>query len=564
MFRQVRDAVLKATGQKQEPFLYGSLGAEPVYFVPAEATPSESSKATEATIFISYASADRDRAEELAHSLQVDGYTVWWDTKLLGGQQYRKAILAQLEMARATIVIWTKASVESDWVYDEASRARAAGKLIPIRVRELDPKEIQPPFGALHTVLFDDRAGLHAALAGRNVLPAPSAAKSAPSSPGPVDERTLEHDYWVAIQASKDPTDFETFLQKFTHGVYDSVARKRVETLIAEASSDLIAHFLREHPNSDRAALARARLVEIEWRKAEQGNDSVKLRASIARYPDSAQIPHAKAALARLEWERIRSSEDAAEIEQVLADLGDTNEAMLARQRLASLHEEDAAWTRAASANDAASLRHYLSVFPRGKHATEVKARLKAMGHPWLWQSLSAAWARLPTKRTVDTLRDFPADYSDGANTHMATAEPAAPLAASQRAKEEKAIPVISFSELLDVIKAFFSRKGYGAERNVFLDPVPDKITKDAKLLFPRSQNERIVAALTSTFSNDAIVFTDCAIYFRAKPFFEKKDRVSYEQLKKREPQSKMSTGNVIFADTSDDAVFSCGKTRCT
>ena len=45
-------------------------------------------------------------------------------------------------------------------------------------------------------------------------------------------------------------------------------------------------------------------------------------------------------------------------------------------------------------------------------------------------------------------------------------------------------------------------------------------------------------------------MFTDCAIYFRAKPFFEKKDRVSYEQLKKREPQSKMSTGNVIFADT--------------
>jgi hypothetical protein len=73
-------------------------------------------------------------------------------------------------------------------------------------------------------------------------------------------------------------------------------------------------------------------------------------------------------------------SEDAAEIEQVLADLGDTNEAMLARQRLEAAREEDTAWTSASSANDAASLRQYLNVFPRGKHAADAKAKLKAIG----------------------------------------------------------------------------------------------------------------------------------------------------------------------------------------
>jgi hypothetical protein len=379
LFRQMRDAVLKATGQKQEPYLYGSLGAEPVYFVPEEAAPEETSKATEAAVFISYASADRDCAEDLARSLESEGYTVWWDTKLLGGQQYRKAILAQLDTARAAIVIWTKASVESDWVYDEASRARSAGKLIPIRVRELDPKEIQPPFGALHTVLLNDGAGVRAALAAHSVLPGLRAEKHPSSAPGPVDERTLEHDYWVAIQASKDPTDFETFLEKFAQGVYAPVARKRVETLIAEASLDLIAHFLREHPDSDHSALARERLVQLEWAKVEDATDPAKLRTFIARYPDSAEATRARSLLAKLEWERIRSSEDASEIEQVLVDLGDTNEAGLARRRLATLREEDAAWTRAAAANDAASLQQYLSAFPRGKHAAEVKTRLKAM-----------------------------------------------------------------------------------------------------------------------------------------------------------------------------------------
>jgi hypothetical protein len=36
LFRQVRDDVLTATGRKQEPFVYGSLPGEDIFFVTAK------------------------------------------------------------------------------------------------------------------------------------------------------------------------------------------------------------------------------------------------------------------------------------------------------------------------------------------------------------------------------------------------------------------------------------------------------------------------------------------------------------------------------------------------
>jgi uncharacterized caspase-like protein len=36
LFRKVRDRVREATGKRQEPFLYGTLGSEPLYFKVAQ------------------------------------------------------------------------------------------------------------------------------------------------------------------------------------------------------------------------------------------------------------------------------------------------------------------------------------------------------------------------------------------------------------------------------------------------------------------------------------------------------------------------------------------------
>ena len=386
LFRQVRDTVLRATGRRQEPYLYGSLGADPIYLVPAVAAAAPAPEAPSAPdVFISYSSADREQAEELARALEAEGYRVWWDTKLLGGQQYRKAIVSQLDAAHAAVVIWTESSVDSDWVYDEATRARNAGKLIPVRAASLDPKAIQPPFGALHTILLGDRTGLRGALKRQGITPSQAGAVSSASDvraepSGPVDERTLEHGYWTAIQASSDPCDFETFLEKFPYGIYAAVARKRVEALIASASDrGMLENFLSQHPNSSHAGLAAARRVALEWAGLEKAGDPQRLRDFISRQGRGAEVEKAKATLATVEWRRLAASNDAGDIEQTVGDLRGFPEEALANARLAALRADSAAWSVALGGNDVASFERYLKQFPQGAHVADAKDKLNTL-----------------------------------------------------------------------------------------------------------------------------------------------------------------------------------------
>jgi tetratricopeptide (TPR) repeat protein len=124
-----------------------------------------------ADIFISYSRDSRALVEKLAANLIRCGYSVWWDTDLVGGGNYRDAILKRLSDAKVVIVVWTLQSVVSEWVISEAERARAQRKLIPIKISSVKPNDIPPPFDVLHTEEFDDferimRALTHAGLSG--------------------------------------------------------------------------------------------------------------------------------------------------------------------------------------------------------------------------------------------------------------------------------------------------------------------------------------------------------------------------------------------------------------
>ena len=43
-------------------------------------------------IFISYARADRPRAEAIAKALEEHGWSVWWDWNIPGGEAFRQVI----------------------------------------------------------------------------------------------------------------------------------------------------------------------------------------------------------------------------------------------------------------------------------------------------------------------------------------------------------------------------------------------------------------------------------------------------------------------------------------
>ncbi len=85
-------------------------------------------------VFISYSSKDRDVAAAIAKELTRHNIEVWWDTELLGGENYRNKIAQVIAKAPATIVIWSKSSTESEWVVGEASAARERKTLIPVQI----------------------------------------------------------------------------------------------------------------------------------------------------------------------------------------------------------------------------------------------------------------------------------------------------------------------------------------------------------------------------------------------------------------------------------------------
>jgi adenylate cyclase len=105
-----------------------------------------------ADVFVSYAQEDRSLAGKLATALDTAGYSVWWDRDLTGGARYPVAIEAQLNAAKAVLVVWTKASISSHWVADEAEVGRETGRLVPIT-----PDGSMPPLGFRQFQVIDFR-----------------------------------------------------------------------------------------------------------------------------------------------------------------------------------------------------------------------------------------------------------------------------------------------------------------------------------------------------------------------------------------------------------------------
>ena len=102
-------------------------------------------------IFISYAREDRALAHRLAHALEQEGFKVWWDWDLIGGTNYRAKIREVIAEAKKAIVLWSRHSVVSGFVIDEATEAKKLGKLVPVSVDETDPPF---GFGDLHTIVL--------------------------------------------------------------------------------------------------------------------------------------------------------------------------------------------------------------------------------------------------------------------------------------------------------------------------------------------------------------------------------------------------------------------------
>jgi hypothetical protein len=95
-------------------------------------------------IFISYNNKDKDKdkAKLFATLLAQQGWSVFWDKNIPPGKTFDEYIGEQLDAAKCVIVLWSKTSVSSDWVKEEAQRGAARKVLVPIFI-----EQVAPPLG---------------------------------------------------------------------------------------------------------------------------------------------------------------------------------------------------------------------------------------------------------------------------------------------------------------------------------------------------------------------------------------------------------------------------------
>jgi len=100
-------------------------------------------------VFVSYARENREAAQRLADALAEKRLRVWWDRDLVAGSEFATVIELQLNSAAVVIGLWSNESVRSAFVRDECGHALRAGKLLPVRIEEVD---LPLGFGQLHTL----------------------------------------------------------------------------------------------------------------------------------------------------------------------------------------------------------------------------------------------------------------------------------------------------------------------------------------------------------------------------------------------------------------------------
>lgn len=102
-----------------------------------------------ADIFMCYAKEDRSKVERLAKTLEDAGWSVWWDRDISVAKSWFLVIEEAIESAKCVLVVWSDASVNSDWFLVEAEEGFKRSELVQVMFGKV---EMPSPFSSLEVV----------------------------------------------------------------------------------------------------------------------------------------------------------------------------------------------------------------------------------------------------------------------------------------------------------------------------------------------------------------------------------------------------------------------------
>lgn len=267
-----------------------------------------------ADVFVSYERRDAERARKIVELLRGDGFDVWWDHGIHTGSQWRQDIEQNLAAARVVICLWSKTSVASTFVLDEARRAGERGILCPAL---LDHVDIPLGFGETQAANLIGWSGSARDPAWRYLVDsvrARLAGERPPERRPPKPRRALIGPALSALGAiaalltifvASEQLGWTDFIPGFPSGGAERPASAAETTAWQSASArtdrcEAMREFLREHPEGRYAAQAQTILASKTDRPGQRwssvsmpslvtGTSSLQERASEPRACQSAQ-----------------------------------------------------------------------------------------------------------------------------------------------------------------------------------------------------------------------------------------------------------------------------------
>ena len=98
-----------------------------------------------ADIFVSYKREDEEqkgRVLPIVRALEAEGFDVFYDVSVPPGSTWEQVLQSKIDMSKCVLVLWSEASVASDWVKEEAEIAKEGNKIIPVFL-----DAVRAPFG---------------------------------------------------------------------------------------------------------------------------------------------------------------------------------------------------------------------------------------------------------------------------------------------------------------------------------------------------------------------------------------------------------------------------------